>query len=364
MRRSRPPHSEKTGDINMKTSPSLVYPCGDPPEVGVAHQVAPGVFWIRMPMPFHLSHINVWAIFDGTGWAIVDTGLQTTDTTVAWRQLFAGPLAEGGVTRVLATHMHPDHIGMAGWLTRKFGCRLWMTRLEYFTCRTLVADTGREAPEDGIRFYRKAGWDDNAIEYYCTRFGQFGKMTHTPPDSYRRLLDGETLVIGDHEWTVVVGTGHSPEHACFYCNGLNLLISGDQVLPRISSNVSVFPTEPDADPLSDWTDSIGKLRREVPNDVLVLPSHNEPFHGLHGRLDSLASSQAAALDRLRNALEQPKRVVDLFACLFRRTITSNDRSQLGLATGESIAYLNYLIGRGEVIAQLDDHGVSWYRMVS
>lgn len=316
-----------------------------------------------MPMPFALSHINLWAIEDGNGWTVVDTGLQSNDTTAAWRALFSGPLA-GGVARVVVTHMHPDHVGMAGWLTRKFDCRLWMTRLEYLTCRTLVADTGREAPADGVRFYRKAGWDNDAIEHYCTRFGNFGKMTHTLPDSYRRVQDKESIRIGDHQWTIVVGNGHSPEHACLYCPVLKLLISGDQVLPRISSNVSVFPTEPDANPLEDWMASLQKLKREVPNDVLVLPAHNEPFHGLHERLDSLASSQSGAIERLRTALQQPRRAVDLFGVLFSRPIASDNHSLLGLATGESVAHLNYLIGRGEVVAQMDEDGVAWYCLVA
>lgn len=354
--------TELKNEHNKEGRPTLVYPCGDAPETGSTHQVAPGVLWIRMPMPFALSHINLWAIEDGNGWTIVDTGLQTSDTTAAWRKLFSGPLSSG-VKRVLVTHMHPDHVGMAGWLTRKFDCRLWMTRLEYLTCRTLVADTGREAPEDGIRFYRKAGWDDDAIEHYRTRFGNFGKMTHALPDSHRRLQDKESILIGEHQWTVVVGNGHSPEHACLYCPALKLLISGDQVLPRISSNVSVFPTEPDANPLEEWMASLEKLKREVPNEVLVLPAHNEPFRGLHERLDYLASSQTNALDRLRTALQQPKRAVDVFSTLFSRQITPGDHSLLGLATGESIAHLNYLIHRGEAMKQLDDDGVAWYRMV-
>lgn len=346
-----------------KEKPVLDYPCGEAPATGGARQVAPGVLWLRMPMPFALTHINLWAIADGDGWTIVDTGLQTSDTTAAWRALFAGPLV-GGARRVLVTHMHPDHVGMAGWLTRKFACRLWMTRLEYLTCRTLVADTGREAPEDGLRFYRRAGWDDGALEHYRTRFGSFGKMLHTLPDSYRRLQDQDTLVIGEHQWTVVTGNGHSPEHACLYCPALKLLISGDQVLPRISSNVSVFPTEPDADPLRDWMASLEKIRRVVPDDVLVLPAHNEPFRGLHARLDYLAASQLEALDRLRLALREPKRAVDVFSVLFSRPISADDHAIFGLATGESIAHLNYLIARGEAAMRLDARGEAWYAMLA
>jgi glyoxylase-like metal-dependent hydrolase (beta-lactamase superfamily II) len=194
------------------------------------------------------------------------------------------------------------------------------------------------------------------------RFGNFGKHIHALPESFRRLRDGEILRIGAHDWRVIVGTGHSPEHACLYCPALGVLISGDQVLPRISSNVSVHPTEPDADPMRDWLESIDKLRREVPDDVLVLPSHNEPFRGLHLRLDRLAEGQQQAFERLREALRAgPLRVVDAFAALFSRPITEKDTGLLGMATGETLACLNYLIGRGELSRDLRD-GVHWYAL--
>lgn len=340
----------------------LDYPFATVPDSGATIMVAPGVHWIRMPMPFSLSHINLWAIEDGDGWAIVDTGLQTNDTVLAWRALLTapGPLAGRKPSRVFVTHMHPDHIGMAGRLTRRFDCQLWMTRLEYLNCRMLVADTGREAPEDGVRFYRRAGWDDDQIETYRARFGGFGKMIYQLPDSYHRMQDGERFRIGEHEWQVVVGTGHSPEHACLYCADLKLLISGDQVLPRISSNVSVFPTEPAGDPLGDWTASIAKIKAEVADDVLVLPAHNEPFHGLHARLDRLAAGQEEGLVRLRAMLTEPRRAVDVFKALFKRDI-GDDPQQLSLATGESLAHINYLIGRGEAKLDAIDSGVAWYK---
>ncbi|MBB5406305.1 glyoxylase-like metal-dependent hydrolase (beta-lactamase superfamily II) [Paraburkholderia sp. HC6.4b] len=212
-----------------------------------------------------------------------------------------------------------------------------------------------------MRFYQRAGWHDDAIETYRARFGGFGKFVHALPDSYRRLQDGELLDIGGHRWRVVTGNGHSPEHACFYCAELKLLISGDQVLPRISSNVSVFPTEPDADPMADWLASLEKLRQIIPDDVLVLPAHNEPFRGLHARLEYLTRSQHAALDRLRDALTQPKRTVDVFAELFSRPI-GFEPDLLGMATGESIAHLNYLLQRGEAEMELHSDGCSWYRL--
>ena len=257
--------------------------------------------------------------------------------------------------------MHPDHVGMAGWLTRKYDCALWMTRLEYLTCRVLVADTGREPPKDGVAFYRRAGWDEEALEGYRARFGGFGKLTHALPDSFTRLQDGEVRCRSARtNGASSSATATRRSMRASHCPALKLLISGDQVLPRISSNVSVFPTEPDADPMGDWLASLAKLRRELPDDVLVLPAHNEPFRGLHARLDYLADSQHRALDRLRGALGEPRRAVDVFGELFSRPIGSNP-SLLGLATGEAIAHLNYLLRRGEAERYSDDDGIAWYR---
>ena len=340
----------------------LQYPCGAPPPVGEVRTIAAGVHWLRMPLPFALNHINLWALEDGPGWTIIDTGTQTVDVANAWRALLgeSGPLGGRPVTRVLVTHMHPDHIGMAGRLTRRYDCRLWMTRLEYLQCRVLAADTGREAPEDGVRFFRRAGWSDDDIETYRARFGGFGKMIHRLPDSYRRLVDGETVRIGAHDWRVVVGRGHSPEHACLYCPALDLLISGDQVLPKISSNTSVYPIEPDADPLAEWLESIETIRAEVPDDVLVLPSHNEPFRGLHARLDHLERGQLRARERLRDTLSESRRAVDVFGALFARPIGS-EPNLLSLATGEAVACINHLLHRGEAVVDRLEDGDAWYR---
>jgi glyoxylase-like metal-dependent hydrolase (beta-lactamase superfamily II) len=344
----------------------LHYPCGEPPEPGDAREVAPGVLWVRMPLPWSLAHINLYAIADGDGWAMVDSGAQTPEALAAWRRLLGagGALAGARLTRVICTHMHPDHVGMAGWLTRRFDCRLWMTRLEFLTCRSLVADTGREAPADAIRFYQQAGWDSEAIETYRAKFGGFGKYVHALPDSYRRLVDGEPIRIGAHDWRVVVGQGHSPEHACLVCDELKLMVSGDQVLPRISSNVSVFPTEPEADPLGEWIASLDRLARELSDELLVLPAHGEPFRGLQARLARLAAGHHKSLARLKSRLgEQPQRVVDVFGALFARPI--DQRSELlGLATGESLAHLNHLIARGDARVTTGEDGVHRYVAVS
>ncbi len=343
------------------TRASISYPLDATPAPGALLEVTPGVLWTRLPLPISLGAINIWLLADDDGHAVVDTGLFSEDTVTLWERLLAGPLAGARLTRVFATHLHPDHIGMAGWLTRRTGCRLWMTRLEYLQSRMLAGDSGRAAPDEAVGFYRRAGWDDQALAVYRRRFGSFGRLLSPLPDSYRRIREDEIVRIGGYDWEVVVGTGHSPEHACLYDARRKLLISGDQVLPRISSNVSVTPTEPDADPLADWLHSLGKLRRRVPDDVLVLPSHKEPFRGLHARLNQLEADVFDALERLKQGLNEPRRAVDVFPLLFSAKLRTDDPSQLTLATGEAIAHLNHLLLRREIRVSTDERGVAWYQ---
>jgi glyoxylase-like metal-dependent hydrolase (beta-lactamase superfamily II) len=351
-------NSEPSGQHGVAVPESaLVYPFESSPAPGEAVTIAAGVYWLQMPLSPPLNHINVWLMDDGDGWTVVDTGVQSEDTAAAWRKAFAGCMRELPVTRVICTHMHPDHIGMSGWLTQRFGCRLWTTRLEYMNCRLLVSDTGRKPPTDAIRFYRRAGWDRDAIEHYEMRFGEFGKHVYPLPDSYRRVVDGEELSIGRRAWRAVVGRGHSPEHLCLHCPELGLMISGDQVLPTISSNVSVFATEPEADPLGEWLESMTQIERRVGSETLVLPAHRNPFLGLHRRLQQLRSGHERSLQNLQTFLAQPRRAIDTFPVLFRRPI---DRRTMGIATGESLAHLNWLMTRGHARRESDECGVDWY----
>lgn len=334
----------------------LEYPFEDRPDGGELVEVAPGVFWLSMPLPFDLKFINLWLIEGNNGWTIVDTGIGDQTTEDLWESIFAKYLKGKPVNRVIVTHMHPDHFGMAGWLTRRWDCPLYMSRGEYMQGRVLVADTGRQAPEEGIRFYRAAAWNDEHIDRYKRRFGNFGQAVTPIPEAYVRLEDGQSLQIGDREWRVIMGSGHSPEHACLYCPELNVVITGDQLLPRISSNVSVHPTEPEADPLAEWLDSCAKLKRELPEDVLCLPAHNKPFRGAHRRLDNLIGAHERSLGRLLELLEAPVTVPDTFRLLFFRKI---DKHSISLATGEAIAHLNCLMHRGKVKRSLRD-GVHVY----
>jgi len=348
-------------EVRERPGRNLDYPFETRPELGETIEVVPGVHWIRMRLPMQLNHINLWLLEDGDGWTVVDSGIRNEETANAWKQLFAGPMGGRPVKRVIVTHMHPDHIGLAGWLVRKFDVELWITRTEFLMCRNLVADTGQEAPQEGVRFFRAAGWNDELIENYKARFGGFGHGVYKLPNAYRRIGEGNEIVIGGRTWRVVTGNGHSPEHACLWCPEANMVISGDQLLPRISSNVSVHPTEPEANPLQDWLDSCNKLKSVLPSDVLVLPAHNEPFRGAHLRLQELIEDHEQNMEKLVTLCAEPKRAIDVFPALFRAKIT---QGVYGMATGESIAHLNCLRTRGLMGREGDEKGVEWYRSVT
>jgi len=335
----------------------LIYPLGDPPAPGMAVEAAPGVLWMRLPMFMPLNHVNVYAIADGDGWALIDTGLNNAVTIEAWQTMLAGPLGGRPVHRVFGTHMHPDHVGLAGWLCEQTGAALWMSRLEYLTCRVLVADTGKPAPAEGVSFYQACGWNRAQIARYTAEFGGFGRGVWPLPQSYNRLSEGDQITIGDDAWTIVVGSGHSPEHVCLWRKSDGVFISGDQILPRISSNVSVWPTEPNQDPLDDWMRSLHRLRDLLPSDLLILPGHGDPFRGVTTRIDALVRGHETSLKRLERTLRKPCRAIDVFPSLFARPVGD---AVFGMATGESVAHLNYLEGQGRARRERDENGVDWW----
>lgn len=331
------------------------------PATGTVREVAPGVLWLRMPLPFVLDHINLWLLRDGGGWTVVDTGLRTAETIAIWENLLRDVLNGDPVTRVIVTHQHADHSGLAGWFTARFSCPLWMTRGEYLTVRTAMHRADEGLTPELSDFYRRAGWSESEVDAYDARRREVWNFVTPLPDAYRRLRDGDTLAIGDRSWRVIIGGGHSPEHACLYSPEAGLLISGDKVLPRISSNISVDPLEPDSDPMGEWFDTLARVRREVADDVLVLPSHNLCFRGLHARIDSLVAEQERALTRVRDTLANPCRAVDLFGIIFGRPIDSSNIGLFSLATGETIAALNRLIETGAIRYDVAGDGVLWYR---
>jgi glyoxylase-like metal-dependent hydrolase (beta-lactamase superfamily II) len=319
--------------------------------------LADGVGWTRSPVPGSLNHINLWLLEDEGGVAIVDTGLNIAPARDAWEALFAGPLAGRTVTRILCTHFHPDHLGLAGWLAERFGVRLWMTRGEWLFGRMLVADVRDAPPGEAIAYWRAAGWSEERIAGEAAKgWGRFASMVSPIPVAMVRLQDGDELRIGARTWRVVTGSGHSPEHACLVDDEGGLMIAGDQVLPRITSNVSLSLSEPEADPLGEWLASIAKLKG-LPDDLLVLPAHGEPFTGLHARLDALAGGHQERLDALHDHLAAPRRAVDCFSILFGRKIEDN---LLGMATGEALAHLRHLEVEGRAVCDVRD-GVNWYR---
>ena len=345
--------------LTPTSAAGLTFPFGDrAPQPGELLTIAPGIRWWRVPMSGPLKHVNGLLLEDGDGILAIDTGTSSPRSTEAWRTILEGPLAGQPISRILCTHMHPDHIGLAGWLSRKFGdAPIVMTRTEWLMARMLSSDARDEVPEEQIAFWRASGWDDDQIADAAKGgFSRFGKMIARLPLGYVRIRDGETLSIGGEDWRVVVGSGHSPEHACLLSEKRRILIAGDQVLPRISSNVSLHANEPGADPLGDWLASIARFK-QLPDDLLVLPGHGDPFYGLHRRLDALASEHHDRLDALvEHMSDEPRRAVDCFTRLFRRPIGPD---VIGMATGEALAHLRHLEVMGRARREVRD-GVWWY----
>lgn len=341
------------------SSDGLRFPFETAPEIGTgrAIEVAPGVLWLRMPVGRELNAINVWTIADGAGWTIVDTGLRSEQTMSAWRAAMETSLSGRPIQSIVVTHMHPDHSGMAGWLAEHCHAPLLMTRPEYLMLRVMSTDAGGQAPAAAVDFYRSMGWDEIMLDGYRTRFGNFAKMLYPVPVCYRSIEHGDIVKTGDTAWEVLTGRGHSPEHACLYSSELKCLISGDEILPRISSNVSVHAIEPEADPMSQWLEGLARIAARVDAETLVLPAHGDPFLGVHDRIAALIRGHEQSLERVVEVLQKPKRVIDLFSVLFRREITPQ---LVFLATGEALANLHCLRSRGLAKREYDKQGVAWW----
>ena len=346
--------------VNVQEA-ALHYPWGDTlPATGTTLELRPGVRWLRMPLPFALNHINLWLLRDRQegveGWTIIDCGISDDTTRAAWEHIFAGPDLQGlPVLRVVCTHMHPDHIGLAHWLCERFGCRLWISSTDWNVARMASQSTTGFGGEASANFFALHGLTDpESLAQVRARSDYYSRMVPQVPGRFRRLMDGMDVDIGGHAWRCIAGYGHAPEHMALHCPGLEVLISGDMVLPRISTNVSVIEIEPEADPLRLYLDSIERFR-DLPAHTLVLPSHGKPFTGLQTRIDQLHQHHDERLaETLAACSDRPHSAADLLPVLFKRAL---DLHQTTFAMGESLAHLHTLLYQGRLRHALGTDGV-------
>ncbi|MFM2044184.1 MAG: hypothetical protein RLY86_2760 [Pseudomonadota bacterium] len=337
----------------MTVSP-LDFPIADAPAEAEVREVSPGVLWLRQPLPFALDHINLWLLRGQQGWTVVDTGIGSSRSRAMWETVFERHLGGLPVERVLVTHFHPDHMGLADWMVRRWGVALWMTQGEWLLARLLNQDQSPELAAAFAGFYRRSGLTGERLDSMLDRGNAFPRGVPAVPATYRRIRHGERLRLGDQDWTVIGGGGHSPEHAALHCPALGLLISGDQVLPRISPNVSVWPSEPEADPLADFLAGLDRLRG-LATDTLVLPSHGAPFRGLETRLEALASHHRERLEEtLDHCRERPLSGAELMDRLFRRPL---DTHQTSFAIGEALAHAHHMVAKGGLTVEDGADGV-------
>ena len=337
----------------------LEYPFAAPPPPGEVREVAPGVHWLRMPLPFALDHINLWALEDGPGLALVDTGVGNDATRALWQQVFDGFVKGRPVTRVIATHLHPDHAGNAGWLTARFGAPLWMSQSDYLMAHAWSENTSGFSIDAMLAHLRRHGLAGDMFDGQASRGNAYRRSVPDFPRTYRRIIEGEELGIGGRKWRVIMGYGHAPEHASLYCSELGVLISGDMLLPRISTNISVNQVDPDANPLALFLGSLHRYTEVIGGDPLVadplvLPSHGLPFRGMRERVGQLEAHHAARLEELEDACAEPRSPADVIGTLFRRKL---DVHQTFFAMGESLAHLNYLMHAGRFVRREGADGV-------
>ncbi len=320
------------------------YPHEAAPGGAEAVEIAEGVLWLRLPLPMRLDHVNVYALDDGDGWTIVDTGFDTGKARGLWQAILAGPLAGRPVRRLVVTHHHPDHIGLAGWFQTEHGAELLSTRTAWLYGRMLTLDRHETAKLEVLAFWRSAGMDP---EIYAKRAAErpfnFADVVGEMPLGFTRLMDGRSIRMGGRDWDIRTGDGHAPEHATFWSRDDDLVISGDQILPSISPNLGVYTTEPGADPVGEWLASCTRLAAHARDGHLVLPGHKLPFTGLPTRLAQLIGNHHGALARLSDFLAEPRVATECFQTLFCRPI---GEAEYGLALVETMGHLNHLLAEG------------------
>ena len=358
----------------------LDYPLGDTlPEEGGTIVVASGVRWIRMALPFALNHINLWLLRDEMqdpadpshivqGWCVVDCCISRAESKAQWETIFSTQLEGLPVLRVICTHMHPDHVGLAHWLcdrwtTSSHICRLWISATDYNAARIGSQSTTGFGGDDAALFFAAHGLTDpDSVAKIKARTNYYSDMVPDIPKSYVRLMDGKTVAIGSgvdrHEWRCISGYGHAPEHMALYCEALNVLISGDMILPRISTNVSVYDMEPEANALRLFLDSIDKYNK-LPENALTLPSHGKPFFGLHTRITQLHDHHRDRLAEVMQACTANTcSAADILPIMFKREL---DLHQTTFAIGEALAHLHLLWFEGKLRRYLDRDGIYRFR---
>lgn len=315
-------------------------------------EVTPGVLWLTMPLPFELDHINLYLIEDGAGWVIVDTGLGTKTTKALWENIFSQLNAP--ITGVIVTHLHPDHIGLAGWIADAFDVPLYMTQTEYFAARAFAAGKSNAPITRDALYYHRAGLDDDMIQKLTGGAGNgYSSVVSPIPINYSRLKQGMTLTINNLDWDIFIGRGHSPEHACLFNKEKNVLISGDHILPIITPNIGAYSTEPEANTVKDYLDTLPQFT-SLPEDTMVLPAHKLPFIGLHERVRSLISHHHGHLNALIDACQTPQTIASLLPVMFKRELTSRN---MIFAVAECLAHVNYLLNEGQLERNLNKEGV-------
>ncbi|MBA3908509.1 MAG: MBL fold hydrolase [Rhodobacter sp.] len=337
----------------------ILHPYDAPPAEGGATEVAPGILWLRLPLPMVLDHVNIYALDDGDGWTIIDTGLSSRRSRAVWEALLSGPLSGKPVTRVILTHHHPDHVGLAGWFQSK-GAELLATRTAWLYARMLTLDVQEVPTPEALKFLRRAGLSDaDLAKRAVERPFNFADIVDPMPQGFTRLTEGTRLQAAGRTWTIRIGHGHAPDHATLWSDD-GIVLGGDQLLPGISANIGVYATEPEADPLTDWLDSCRAFMPHARDDQLILPGHKLPFTGLPFRLGQMIENHENALIRLLDHLSTPRTSAQCFPPLFLRQIGP---AEFPLALVEAIAHLNCLLRRGLVSRSLTPAGAfSWERL--
>jgi glyoxylase-like metal-dependent hydrolase (beta-lactamase superfamily II) len=342
---------------SLPSAAPIAFPQQTPPEEGTVIQVAPGILWTRLKLPYLLNHVNIYLIEDHGGWAAIDTGLGTDTTKAAWEALFAGPLNGARLTRVVCTHYHPDHVGLVGWLTERFAIPLHMPRTEYLQSLAIQ----HRAFAANRPFYETHGLSKEATDTVTTRGQYYLRQVTGLPTQYIRLAAGEALSIGGRTFNILTGGGHAPEQAMLHCAEDNIFLSADQVLARISPNISVDAMEPEANPLGAYLTSLANLRQAIPEGALVLPGHHIPFTGLHTRIDELTTHHAERCAMIADACAiTPHSAAELVPVLFKREL---DAHQTSFAFSEVVAHVNYMRFRGELEQFADEKGALRTRAV-